>query len=83
MLRIPHRNEETGIQFTTCHHPVLKLLIILQVISYQHGHSATDCRRKDLGMDPSRIVVFSGGSAANNLVDIFGKVAHDKDCSLS
>lgn len=29
------------------------------------------------------IVVFSGGSAANNLVDVFGKVAEDKGCSLS
>ncbi|RAL68440.1 hypothetical protein DID88_007169 [Monilinia fructigena] len=30
-----------------------------------------------------RIVVFSGGSAANSLVDVFGKVAQDKACSLS
>jgi hypothetical protein len=29
------------------------------------------------------IVVFSGGSAANNLVDVFGKVAEDKGCALS
>ncbi len=29
------------------------------------------------------IVVFSGGSAANNLVDVFGKLAEDKGCSLS
>ncbi|KAI9649348.1 hypothetical protein NHQ30_001921 [Ciborinia camelliae] len=29
-----------------------------------------------------RIVVFSGGSAANNLVDVFGKVAEDKACRL-
>lgn len=34
-------------------------------------------------MDPNRIVVFSGGSAANSLVDIFGKVAQEKECSLS
>jgi hypothetical protein len=51
--------------------------------SSQHGRSATELRWKDLAMDPNRIVVFSGGSAANNLVDIFGKVAHGKDCSLS
>ncbi|CAD6444167.1 52213239-1c76-4130-9ea9-9bf6e6ec2867 [Sclerotinia trifoliorum] len=30
-----------------------------------------------------RIVVFSGGSAANSLVDVFGKVAEDRACSLS
>lgn len=30
-----------------------------------------------------RIIVFSGGSAANSLVDVFGKVAEDKHCSLS
>ncbi|ATZ52533.1 hypothetical protein BCIN_08g02240 [Botrytis cinerea B05.10] len=30
-----------------------------------------------------RIVIFSGGSAANSLVDIFGKVAEEKGCSLS
>ncbi|KAF5877598.1 putative lppg:fo 2-phospho-l-lactate transferase upf0052 protein [Botrytis fragariae] len=30
-----------------------------------------------------RIVVFSGGSAANSLVDVFGKVAEEKACSLS
>ncbi|KAH8672768.1 hypothetical protein BGZ60DRAFT_284965 [Tricladium varicosporioides] len=34
-------------------------------------------------MNKGHIVVFSGGSAANNLVDIFGKVADDKGCSLS
>jgi hypothetical protein len=34
-------------------------------------------------MAPRRIVVFSGGSAANNLVDVFGKVAQDKECTLS
>lgn len=30
-----------------------------------------------------RIVVFSGGSAANNLVDVFGKVADDRGSELS
>ncbi|PBP21361.1 UPF0052-domain-containing protein [Diplocarpon rosae] len=34
-------------------------------------------------MSKHHIVVFSGGSAANNLVDVFGKVAADKGCSLS
>ncbi|KAH9209167.1 hypothetical protein DL95DRAFT_527032 [Leptodontidium sp. 2 PMI_412] len=34
-------------------------------------------------MSKRHIVVFSGGSAANNLVDVFGKVAEDKGCSLS
>jgi hypothetical protein len=29
------------------------------------------------------IVVFSGGSAANNLVDVFSTVREDKKCSLS
>lgn len=29
------------------------------------------------------IVVFSGGSAANNLVDVFGAVRESKDCPLS
>lgn len=29
------------------------------------------------------IVVFSGGSAANSLVDVFKKVADKKDCPLS
>ncbi|KAK0123633.1 hypothetical protein ONS95_008648 [Cadophora gregata] len=34
-------------------------------------------------MSKRHIVIFSGGSAANNLVDVFGKVAEDKGCSLS
>ncbi|OWO99226.1 hypothetical protein B2J93_1114 [Marssonina coronariae] len=34
-------------------------------------------------MTQRHIVVFSGGSAANNLVDVFGKLAEDKGCSLS
>jgi hypothetical protein len=29
------------------------------------------------------IVVFSGGSAANNLVDVFGTLAESKNCSLT
>lgn len=29
------------------------------------------------------IVVFSGGSAANNLVDVFNKVIENRKCSLS
>lgn len=29
------------------------------------------------------IVVFSGGSAANNLVDVFGALQKSKDCPLS
>ena len=29
------------------------------------------------------IIVFTGGSAANSLVDVFEKVAEDKGCSLS
>jgi 2-phospho-L-lactate transferase CofD len=33
---------------------------------------------------PNRgIVVFSGGSAANNLVDVFSTVRESKDCPLS
>ncbi|KAL1632451.1 hypothetical protein SLS56_003693 [Neofusicoccum ribis] len=32
---------------------------------------------------PKGIVVFSGGSAANNLVDVFKNVAERKECSLS
>ena len=32
---------------------------------------------------PRGIVVFSGGSAANNLVDVFKKVGEDKKCPLS
>lgn len=33
---------------------------------------------------PNRgLVVFSGGSAANNLVDVFGSVRESKDCPLS
>jgi len=31
----------------------------------------------------NNIVVFSGGSAANSLVDVFGTVAGDKHCKLS
>jgi hypothetical protein len=34
-------------------------------------------------MSRKNIVVFSGGSAANNLVDVFGQLAHDKGWSLS
>jgi hypothetical protein len=34
-------------------------------------------------MPRTEIVVFSGGSAANNLVDVFGKVADANHCSLS
>lgn len=32
---------------------------------------------------PKGIVVFSGGSAANNLVDVFKAVREDKKCQLS
>ena len=32
---------------------------------------------------PRGIVVFSGGSAANNLVDVFNDVRETKACSLS
>jgi hypothetical protein len=33
---------------------------------------------------PNRgIVVFSGGSAANNLVDVFSRIRESKDCLLS
>jgi 2-phospho-L-lactate transferase CofD len=32
---------------------------------------------------PRNIVVFSGGSAANNLVDLFKKITEDKKCQLS
>lgn len=32
---------------------------------------------------PRGIVVFSGGSAANNLVDVFSAVRESKDCPLS
>lgn len=32
---------------------------------------------------PRGIVVFSGGSAANNLVDVFNDVRDSKACSLS
>ena len=34
-------------------------------------------------MSRQHIVVFSGGSAANNLVDVFGDLAGDRGCSLS
>ena len=34
-------------------------------------------------MSRRHMVVFSGGSAANNLVDVFGNVAEDEGCSLS
>lgn len=32
---------------------------------------------------PRGIVVFSGGSAANNIVDVFKRVAEDRRCPLS
>lgn len=32
---------------------------------------------------PKGIVVFSGGSAANNLVDVFGAVRENRKCPLS
>lgn len=32
---------------------------------------------------PRGIVVFSGGSAANSLVDVFGAVRQSKECPLS
>lgn len=36
------------------------------------------------GLPPNRgIVIFSGGSAANNLVDVFNAVRESKDCSLT
>lgn len=31
----------------------------------------------------NRIVVFSGGSAANSLVDVFSDLSNARDCSLS
>lgn len=35
------------------------------------------------GLKPKGIVVFSGGSAANNLVDAFKSVTQEKQCPLS
>ncbi len=32
---------------------------------------------------PLGLVVFSGGSAANNLVDVFNDIAESRQCSLS
>jgi hypothetical protein len=36
-----------------------------------------------MSVKPKGIVVFSGGSAANNLVDVFREVTEDKKCPLS
>lgn len=35
------------------------------------------------GVKPKGVVVFSGGSAANNLVDVFKTVTENKKCTLS
>lgn len=39
--------------------------------------------KKKEGMRRDNIVVFSGGSAANTLVDVFDGVAKEKGCGLS
>lgn len=39
--------------------------------------------KKQEVMKRDNIVVFSGGSAANTLVDVFDSVAMDKGCTLS
>jgi 2-phospho-L-lactate transferase CofD len=43
--------------------------------------STTDTKRTDI--KNKGIVVFSGGSAANSLVDVFNKIVEEKDCDLS
>jgi len=73
---------------TTCPNPFLTILIHLSVCSSSNNGTrsyhppATPILQVPI-MNRRHIVVFSGGSAANNLVDVFGKVAEDKQCSLS
>ena len=49
-----------------------------------HGDNSTPVSLTTNGtLRTKGIVVFSGGSAANNLVDVFKKVREDKRCPLS
>lgn len=41
------------------------------------GSSSTESHKR-----ANKIVVFSGGSAANSIVDVFGAVAEEQDCKL-
>ncbi|CAN9316249.1 unnamed protein product [Alternaria alternata] len=51
---------------------------------WPHGHNSTPVSLTTNGtLRTKGIVVFSGGSAANNLVDVFKKVREDKRCPLS
>ena len=45
--------------------------------------SSLESHHPSWSLRPRNIVVFSGGSAANNLVDLFKKITEDKKCQLS
>lgn len=54
------------------------------MISRQTGHFRTQLHvTADMMVATRDIVVFSGGSAANNLVDLFKKITEDLQCHLS
>jgi hypothetical protein len=48
-----------------------------------NGGSGTSTPTTNGTLKAKGIVVFSGGSAANNLVDVFNTVREDKRCPLS
>lgn len=48
-----------------------------------NGGSGTSTPTTNSTLKAKGIVVFSGGSAANNLVDVFNTVREDKRCPLS
>jgi hypothetical protein len=54
-------------------------------MSKQYLQVASPMRQEQSGMSAPRrgIVVFSGGSAANNLVDVFNELAEHRQCSLT
>ena len=52
-------------------------------LTLNSGTSTPTLQMSNGGLKAKGIVVFSGGSAANNLVDVFKTVREDKKCPLS
>ncbi|PVH73849.1 UPF0052-domain-containing protein, partial [Cadophora sp. DSE1049] len=79
---IPHHVHLTSRRLILPLQPVI-LASRTKCPSFQPKFEAEGRSKPASTMSKRHIVVFSGGSAANNLVDVFGKVAEDKGCSLS
>ena len=51
--------------------------------SHSVAASSVNCTLGAMAVNPRKVVVFSGGSAANSLVDVFNQVIEKNNCSLT